>query len=206
MPGGPSSPSPLRSNIARTGCRPPATSGRRPPARPRGRARSAGGSRPTAPRRCARSTRTATRGPRCGRAGPRPRSPSGALIDHPHLGRRSSPRRTVRSETEKIARELRAARMEDEGSTHSESAAEEAGLEDHVVSRRRLARRALGRRGLSVVQSSRANTNAAKSTSCASSSRRQRGGPGIEGSRPGLDLRDVLQTARQGLHQLLLLS
>ena len=77
-PEAPSSPSPLRSSIAQTGCHPPAMSGRPPPARRRGPARSARGSRPKAPARCAPSGKTATTGLRCGRRGPRSRSPSEA--------------------------------------------------------------------------------------------------------------------------------
>ena len=41
-------------------------------------------------------------------------------------------------EAEEIARKLRAARMEDEGSAHSEDSTEKAGFEDDIVSRRSL--------------------------------------------------------------------
>jgi hypothetical protein len=59
--------------------------------------------------------------------------------------------------------------------------------------------------GLVVVQSSRANTNAAKSTSCASSRRRSSAVvPGLKECGPGIYVRDVFETACQRLQQLLL--
>lgn len=60
--------------------------------------------------------------------------------------------------------------MQNERSPHSEHAAEQTGLEDHVVARRRMAGfLGIGAGWLRVVQSSRANTKAAKSTSRTSS-------------------------------------
>ena len=61
--------------------------------------------------------------------------------------------------------------MQDECAPDAERAAEEPGFEDHVVARRRLA--GLGTQPV-VVQSSWANTNAAKSTSWESSTSRSR--------------------------------
>ncbi len=76
-------------------------------------------------------------------------------------------------EAEEIGRQLRALGVEDEGPAHPENAAEETGLEDDVVPRRSLTGAGEGDAvGLTVVQSSWANTNAAKSTSRVSSTRR----------------------------------
>ena len=76
-----------------------------------------------------------------------------------------------------IARQLRASRVEDERPPHAERAAKQAGLEDDVVAWRRFA----GLGGSRLVQSSWANTNAAKSTSCVSSTRRSSvGRPGLK--------------------------
>jgi hypothetical protein len=91
--------------------------------------------------------------------------------------------------------------MEYEGSAHSESSTEKAGFEDDIVSRRSLT----GSRG--VVQSSRANANAAKSTSMRKLDEASEcGGPWMEGCCPGIYVRDVFEMACQRLQQLLLLS
>ena len=61
------------------------------------------------------------------------------LIDDSHVG---SGRRffvPYARQTEQIAGELGATRMENESSAHSEGATEKTGFEDHVVSRRSLA-------------------------------------------------------------------
>src|SRR5215471_3114033 len=60
------------------------------------------------------------------------------LVDYPHL--RSSRRFAIpyAGEAKEIAWKLRAARMEDKGSAHSEDSAEKTSFEDHIVSRRSL--------------------------------------------------------------------
>ena len=98
--------------------------------------------------------------------------------------------------------------MEDEGSAHSEDSAEKAGFEDDIVSRRSLT--GLGRRdagGLCarpvvLSEHERGEVDFVRKLEEAL----QRGGPGIEGCRPGLHVRDVFETACQRLQQLLLLS
>ena len=111
-------------------------------------------------------------------------------------------------EAEEIARKLRAARMEDEGSAHAEDSAEKAGLEDDIVSRRSLTGsrgggcgRAVGR-PVVLSEHERGEVDFMRKLEEAF----QRGGPRIEGCRPGFDVRDVFETARQRLQQLLLLS
>ena len=98
--------------------------------------------------------------------------------------------------------------MEDEGSAHSEDSTEEAGFEDDVVSRRSLTGfrgSGCGRAGGRPVvpgEHERGEVDFMRELEEAV----QRGGPGIEGRRPGLDVRDVFETAGQRLQQLLLLS
>ena len=60
------------------------------------------------------------------------------LIDDSHLGRGRCFAEQYAREPEEIARELRAARMQDEGSAHPEDSSEKAGFEDDIVSRRSL--------------------------------------------------------------------
>ena len=111
-------------------------------------------------------------------------------------------------EAEEIAGKLRAARMEDEGSAHSEGSTEQTGFEDHVISRRSLAgSRGIGCRwavGRPVVLSEHECGEVDFMRKLEEAF--QRGGPGIEGCRPGFYVRDVFETARQCLQQLLLLS
>jgi hypothetical protein len=100
--------------------------------------------------------------------------------------------------TEEIARKLGAARVEDEGSSHSEGSAEKAGLENDVVPRGSLT--GLGGRGFrrrararpvipSEHQSGKIHFVGEFEEAL------QSGRPRIEGCRPRLDVRDVLQTA-----------
>jgi hypothetical protein len=60
------------------------------------------------------------------------------LVDYSYLGRGRRFAVPYAREAEEIARKLRAARMEDEGSAHSEGSTEKAGFEDDIVSRRSL--------------------------------------------------------------------
>src|SRR5207247_855574 len=130
------------------------------------------------------------------------------LIDGSHLGRGRRFAVPYARETEEVAGELRAARMEDEGPAHSQGAAEKTGFEDHVVSRRSLAGSrgsgcgwALGR---PVVLSEHEGGEIDLMRELEEAL--QGGGPGIERSRPGFNVRDVCETAGQRLQQLLLLS
>ena len=95
------------------------------------------------------------------------------LVDNSHL-RRGLLAVSYGRKPEEVARKLRAACMKDEGSAHSKDATEKTGFEDYIVSRRSLtgSPRTEDRGWLAAVQWSRANANAAKSTSCASSTRR----------------------------------
>ena len=158
----------------RQACRPSARSARSSPARRRGPARPGGG-----------SGRTASRAP-CSVSEYCHQRPSmratGALVldglpellvDGPAPRQGSRLAVADAGQAEEVGRKLRAARVEDEGAAHPEGPAEQARLEDDVVARRGLTRcRGRGARRSALVQSSRANTNAAKSTWCASSSRR----------------------------------
>src|SRR3990172_6143629 len=60
------------------------------------------------------------------------------LVDDFYLGRGRSFAVAYAGKPEEIARKLRAARMEDEGSVHSEGSTEKASFEDDIVSRRSL--------------------------------------------------------------------
>src|SRR5262245_13923057 len=60
------------------------------------------------------------------------------LVDDFHLGRGGRSAVPYAGQAEEIARKLRAIRMDDEGSAHSEDSTEKAGLEDDIVSRRSL--------------------------------------------------------------------
>ena len=98
--------------------------------------------------------------------------------------------------------------MEDEGSAHSEDATEKTGFEDDIVSRRSLTGsrgRGCGRADCRPVVPSeheRGEVDFMRKLEEAL----QCGGPGIERCRPGLYVRDVFETTRQRLQQLLLLS
>jgi hypothetical protein len=98
--------------------------------------------------------------------------------------------------------------MEDEGPPHPQGSTEEPGLEDDVVSWRSLARpfdrgrRRTGGRPVVPREHERGEVDFVGQLEEAFEGR----GPGIEGCRPGLDARDVLETSRQRLQQLLLLA
>ena len=111
-------------------------------------------------------------------------------------------------EAEEIGWKLRAAGVQDEGSAHPEDSAEQAGLEDDIISRRCLTgrRRRLCSRGVRrpvvLSEHERREVDFARQLEEAF----QRGGPGIERCRPGFHVRDVFEAARQCLQQLRLLS
>ena len=98
--------------------------------------------------------------------------------------------------------------MEDEGSAHSEDSTEKAGFEDDIVPGRSLTGvrgRGFGQAGCRPVVLSeyeRREIDFMRKLEEAG----QCGSPWIEGCRPGIYVRDVLETACQRLHKLLLHS
>jgi hypothetical protein len=98
--------------------------------------------------------------------------------------------------------------MEDEGSAHAENAAEKTRLEDDIVARRRLTGfrgsgcrcGRIGRRPVVPGEYERGEVDFMRKLDQSL----KRGRPGIEGCRPGFDVRDVVETACQRLQQLFL--
>src|SRR4029077_10603596 len=111
-------------------------------------------------------------------------------------------------EPEEIAWKLCPTRVEDERSAHSKGCAEETGFEDHVVARRSLAgfRRIGGRWAIGRPVVLRENERREIDLTCQLEEPLERRGPWIERRRPGLHVGYVLETTRQPLQQLLLLS
>jgi hypothetical protein len=113
-----------------------------------------------------------------------------------------------RGEAEEIGRQLRASGVEDEGSAHPEHAAEEPRLEDDVVPRRGLAGVWGGVRGgvdgcpIVLREHECGEVDLVRELDEPLERRR----PRIEGGRPGIDVRDVVEAARQRLDQLGLLA
>ena len=111
-------------------------------------------------------------------------------------------------ETEEIAWQLCATRMQNERPAHSEDATEETGFEDHVISRRSLAgSRRIGcgwTQGCPVV--AREHERGEIDLTRQLQEPLQGGGPRIERGGPRFDVRDVFETARERLQQLRLLS
>src|SRR5262249_40705820 len=110
-------------------------------------------------------------------------------------------------QTEKVARELRAAGMEDEGAAHSERSSEEPGLEHHVVTRRGLRRSGgggwcAGARPVVAGEYERSEVHFTRELEQALECRR----PRSQGRRPWVHSRDVLESPGEGVEQLLLLS
>ena len=104
---------------------------------------------------------------------------------------------------EQVARQLRTVRVEDEGAPHAERAAEQPGLEHHVVTRRRLA--GLGRirrRPVVLGEHERGEIDLLGELD----EPIERGPPRVERGRPGLDVDDVLEPARDRLEQFGLLA
>jgi hypothetical protein len=129
-------------------------------------------------------------------------------VDDSRLGRGHRFAVPYAREAEEIARKLRAARMDDEGSPHSERSTEKAGFEDDIVSRRSLAGSRgrgcwrAGGRPVVLSKHERGEVDFMRELEKAV----QRGGPGMEGCRPRIYVRDAFETARQRLQQLVLLS
>jgi hypothetical protein len=98
--------------------------------------------------------------------------------------------------------------MKDEGSAHSGDSTEKAGFEDDIISRRSLTGLRQRRCQWVVRRPAVLSEHKCREVDFMSKLEEtfQRGGPGIEGCRPGFYARDVFETSRQGLEQLLLLS
>src|SRR5262245_51121704 len=96
--------------------------------------------------------------------------------------------------------------MENKGSAHSQDSAEKTGFEHNVISRRRLTRRGLrgirrtARRPVVLCKGKRRKIDFSGELEEAV----QCGRPWIERCRPGFDVRDIAETARHCLKQLLL--
>ena len=115
---------------------------------------------------------------------------------------------TYAREPEEIARQLGAARMEDEGSAHSENSTEKTGFEDDIVPRRSLTgSRSIGcgragGRPVVLGEHEHREVDFVRELDEALQGR----GPGIERGRPRFHVRDVLEAACQRAQQLLLFS
>jgi hypothetical protein len=96
--------------------------------------------------------------------------------------------------------------MQDEDPAHPERSTEKPGLEDDIVSRRSLPRFARRGCGVSVGRPVVLGEYESGEIDFAGQLEKsiQRGGPGIELCRPGMDVRAVFQAARQRVQQLLL--
>ena len=93
--------------------------------------------------------------------------------------------------------------MEDERAPHAERAAEQPGLEHHVVARRRLAGLGrIGRRPVVLGENERGEIDLLGELDEAV----EGGPPRVERGRPGLDVDDVLEPARDRLKQFGLLA
>src|SRR4029077_2912752 len=127
------------------------------------------------------------------------------LVDDSHLGRRQRVVPYAR-EAQEIARKLRPTCMQNKGSAHSQDATEKTGFEHNVISRRRLTRprlrrsRRAARRPVILCKDKRREIDFLGEFKESLQCRR----PWIEGCHPGFDARDVAETARQCLKQLLL--
>src|SRR5262249_19234110 len=117
------------------------------------------------------------------------------LVDDFHLSR-GRPFVAHGRKPEEIGGKLRATRMQDESSAHSQRCTEETGFEDHVVSRRSLSGfREIGCRwafGRPVVRSEHEPREIHLTRQL--NEPLQCGSPRIEGSRPGIYMRDFFQT------------
>src|ERR1051326_1284583 len=128
------------------------------------------------------------------------------LIHQPHLRRGDVPV-THGRETEEIRRQLRAIRMKDERAVHPQHTAEQTGFENDIVPGRSLP----GFRSVRHLRGTRRPIILSEHECREADLLRelqkplQRGRSGIERARPRLDLRNVFETPRDGLQQLLLL-
>src|SRR6185295_20169385 len=102
------------------------------------------------------------------------------------------------SQPKQVARQLRTVCVEDERAPDAERAAEESGLEHDVVAWRRLAGLGRIRRGPVVLsEHERGEIDLLGELD----EPVEGGSPGVEGGRPGLDVDDVLEAARDRLKQ-----
>ncbi len=124
------------------------------------------------------------------------------LVDRANLRRAGGRVVADGGQPDQVARQLRPVRVEDERTPDAERAAEQPGLEHNVVARRRLAR--LGRiRGGPVVLSEHERGEIDFLGELDEPV--ERGPPRVERGRPGLDVGDVFEPARDRLKQLGLL-
>src|SRR5205823_5088886 len=125
------------------------------------------------------------------------------LVDRANL--RRAARRVVADggEPEQVARQLRTVRVEDERAPDAERTAEQPGLEHHVVARRRLAGvGCIRRRPVVLCEDERGKINLLGELDEPVKS----GPPRVERGRPGFDVGDVLEPARDRLKQFGLLA
>ena len=125
------------------------------------------------------------------------------LVDRANLRRSCGRVVADGGQPEQVARQLRTLRVQDERAADAERAAEESGLEHHVVARRRLA--GLGRiRRCPVVLGEH---ECGEVDLLGELDKPVEGGPPrVERGRPGLDVGDVLEPARDRLEQFGLLA
>src|SRR5205823_3267231 len=130
------------------------------------------------------------------------------LVDDSYLGIGQRVVVTHAREAEEIGWKLRAVRVEDEGSAHSEHSTEKARFEDDIVSRRSLAGFGSGRcreaRARPVVPSKDKSRKVHLMGELEEAF--QCGSPRIEGCCPRFNVCDIFKTACQRLQQFLLLS
>src|SRR5213079_122767 len=125
------------------------------------------------------------------------------LVDRANLRRAGSRVVPDGGQPEQVARQLRIVRVEDERAPDAEGAAEQPGLEHDVVARRRLAGLEGLRRGPVVLgEDERGEIDLLGELDEPVEGRP----PRVEGGRPGLDVDDVLEPARDCLEQFRLLA
>src|SRR5215510_4948731 len=130
------------------------------------------------------------------------------LVDNSHLGRGGRSAVPYTRKAEEIGWKLRAARMDNESSTHSEDSAKKAGFEDDIISRRSLTGLRLGQCQRTVSRPVVLSERECREVDFMGKLEEafQCGGPRIEGCRPGFYVRDVFEPTCQCLEQLLLFS
>ena len=125
------------------------------------------------------------------------------LVDRANLRRAGGRVVADGGQPEQVARQLRAVRVEDERAPDAEGAAEQPGLEDHVVARRRLAGRGrIRHRPVVLGEHERGEVDLLRELD----EPVEGGTSRVERRRPGLDVGDVLEPARDRLEQLGLLA
>src|SRR5687768_4927407 len=125
------------------------------------------------------------------------------LVDRANLRLAGGRVVTNSGQPEQIARQLRTVRVEDERAPHAERAAEQPGLEHHVVARGRLADLGRSRRGPVVLgEHERGEVDLLRELDEPVES----GASRVEGRRPGLDVGDVREPAGDRPEQFRLLA